>query len=102
SSRLTMSHPISLHDALPIYVTGELHPALRRVAIEAAAALRIPVVGLDLMVPDPAGETCWIIEANERPGLANHEPHPTAARFVDRSEEHTSELQSRENLVYRL
>lgn len=68
----------TLHD-----VTGELHPALRRVAIEAAAALRIPVVGLDLMVPDPAGETCWIIEANERPGLANHEPHPTAARFVD-------------------
>jgi hypothetical protein len=23
------------------------------------------------------------IEANERPGLANHEPQPTAARFVD-------------------
>jgi hypothetical protein len=24
-----------------------------------------------------------IIEANERPGLANHEPQPTAERFVD-------------------
>jgi D-alanine-D-alanine ligase-like ATP-grasp enzyme len=24
-----------------------------------------------------------IIEANERPGLANHEPQPTAKRFVD-------------------
>jgi hypothetical protein len=23
------------------------------------------------------------LEANERPGLANHEPQPTAARFVD-------------------
>ena len=23
------------------------------------------------------------IEANERPGLANHEPQPTAERFVD-------------------
>ena len=23
------------------------------------------------------------IEANERPGLANHEPHPTAQRFID-------------------
>ncbi|MCW3045035.1 MAG: Glutathione synthase, partial [Actinobacteria bacterium] len=24
-----------------------------------------------------------VIEANEQPGLANHEPRPTAARFVD-------------------
>ena len=24
-----------------------------------------------------------IIEANERPGLANHEPQPTAERFID-------------------
>jgi hypothetical protein len=24
-----------------------------------------------------------LIEANERPGLANHEPRPTAERFVD-------------------
>jgi hypothetical protein len=23
------------------------------------------------------------IEANERPGLANHEPQPTAQRFID-------------------
>jgi hypothetical protein len=23
------------------------------------------------------------IEANERPGLANHEPQPTAERFID-------------------
>jgi D-alanine-D-alanine ligase-like ATP-grasp enzyme len=38
---------------------------------------------LDLIVPDPAGEEYVIIEANERPGLANHEPQPTAERFVD-------------------
>ena len=24
-----------------------------------------------------------LIEANERPGLANHEPQPTAERFID-------------------
>jgi hypothetical protein len=24
-----------------------------------------------------------VIEANERPGLANHEPQPTAQAFVD-------------------
>ena len=27
-----------------------------------------------------------IIEANERPGLANHEPQPTVQRFVDRGD----------------
>ena len=30
-----------------------------------------------------------IIEANERPGLANHEPQPTAERFVDMLFPHT-------------
>ena len=47
------------------------------------AALEIPVVGLDFMVPDVEGSDYAIIEANERPGLANHEPQPTAERFVD-------------------
>ena len=42
-----------------------------------------PVVRLDLMVPDPTGDAYSIIEANERPGLANHDPQPTASRFVD-------------------
>jgi D-alanine-D-alanine ligase-like ATP-grasp enzyme len=64
-------------------VTDQLHPELARVAIAAAQALQIPVVGLDLMVPSIAGSEYAILEANERPGLANHEPQPTAARFVD-------------------
>ncbi len=68
----------TLHD-----VTDALSPALRAVAERAARALDIPVVGLDLLVPDPAGDEYVIIEANERPGLANHEPQPTAERFVD-------------------
>lgn len=68
----------TLHD-----VTAILSPTLRAVAERAARALKIPVVGLDLMVPDPAGDDYVIIEANERPGLANHEPQPTAERFVD-------------------
>ena len=33
--------------------------------------------------PDVDGPEHVFIEANERPGLANHEPQPTAARFVD-------------------
>jgi GNAT-family acetyltransferase (TIGR03103 family) len=64
-------------------VTDRLHPALIEVAVQAARALDIPVTGLDLMVPDPAGPDYAIIEANERPGLANHEPQPTAERFID-------------------
>jgi len=40
-------------------------------------------VGLDLLVGDVAGAEYVLIEANERPGLANHEPQPTAQRFVD-------------------
>ena len=68
----------TLHD-----VTDELSPTLRDVAERAARALGIPVVGLDLIVPDPAGDEYVFIEANERPGLANHEPQPTAERFID-------------------
>ena len=68
----------TIHD-----VTGELHPALCRAAVEAARALDIPVVGLDFMVPDVHEPAYRVIEANERPGLANHAPAPTAQRFVD-------------------
>jgi GNAT-family acetyltransferase (TIGR03103 family) len=68
----------TLHD-----VTAMLHPALAQAAVAAARALAIPVVGLDFLVPDPAGPDYVIIEANERPGLANHEPQPTAQRFID-------------------
>lgn len=68
----------TIHD-----VTDLLHPALARVAVRAARALDIPVVGFDFMVADVEGPRYAIIEANERPGLANHEPQPTAERFVD-------------------
>jgi D-alanine-D-alanine ligase-like ATP-grasp enzyme len=40
-------------------------------------------VGLDLIVESAESEDYVMIEANERPGLANHEPQPTAERFVD-------------------
>jgi GNAT-family acetyltransferase (TIGR03103 family) len=68
----------TIHD-----VTAELHPVLRDAAETAARALRIPVVGLDFLVPTPDSSEYVIIEANERPGLANHEPQPTAQRFID-------------------
>jgi GNAT-family acetyltransferase (TIGR03103 family) len=68
----------TIHD-----VTAELHPLLREAAETAARALRIPVVGLDFLVPSPDAPEYVIIEANERPGLANHDPQPTAQRFID-------------------
>jgi len=64
-------------------VTDQLHPAIAEASVRAAAALGIPVTGLDFLVPDVAGPDYVFIEANERPGLANHEPQPTAERFVD-------------------
>lgn len=64
-------------------VTERLHPVLADAAIRAARALDIPVVGLDLMVKAADQPDYVFIEANERVGLANHEPQPTAERFVD-------------------
>src|SRR5690606_41311729 len=52
-------------------------------AVGAARAIDHPVVGLDFLVPSPTAPDYVIIEANERPGLANHEPAPTAQRFID-------------------
>jgi len=68
----------TIHD-----VTETVHPALFAAAEETTRVLNIPVAGVDLMVPDLEQDTHWIIEVNERPGLANHEPQPTAERFID-------------------
>lgn len=68
----------TIHD-----VTDELHPKLAEAALAAARAIEIPVVGIDFIVPSPRTGRYAFIEANERPGLANHEPQPTAERFVD-------------------
>ncbi len=68
----------TIHD-----VTDETHKALIEAAVAAARAIEIPVTGIDLMVKSPHESDYVFIEANERPGLANHEPQPTAERFVD-------------------
>jgi len=81
---LTVRSTANLHTGGTIHdVTDELHASLRDAAVRAAKAIDIPVVGIDMIVPDPAGAEYVIIEANERPGLANHEPQPTAERFID-------------------
>lgn len=68
----------TMHD-----VTDELHPDLVQAAVAAARAVDISVTGIDMMVRSPREATYAFIEANERPGLANHEPQPTAERFID-------------------
>lgn len=68
----------TIHD-----VTGQTHPRLIEAAIRAARAIDIPVTGIDLIVKSPSEPDYVFIEANERPGLANHEPQPTAERFID-------------------
>ena len=68
----------TIHD-----VTGILHRTLVEAAVQAARAIDIPVTGIDFIVRAPTEPDYWFIEANERPGLANHEPQPTAERFID-------------------
>ena len=81
---LRVRRTANLHTGGTIHdVTAELHPALAEAAVAASEALDIPVTGLDLLVPRVDGPEHVFIEANERPGLANHEPQPTAERFID-------------------
>lgn len=68
----------TIHD-----MTSVLHPVLRDAAERASRLLEIPLVGLDFIVTAPDRPDYVVIEANERPGLANHEPQPTVERFVD-------------------
>ncbi|MDT5224116.1 MAG: hypothetical protein QOG19_1523 [Mycobacterium sp.] len=83
-TRLRVRNTANLHQGGTIHdVTAEVNPELCRVAVTAAEAIGIPVTGIDLLVPDVTGTEYAFVEANERPGLANHEPQPTAAAFVD-------------------
>ncbi|WP_310013882.1 N-acetylglutaminylglutamine synthetase [Brucella pseudogrignonensis] len=81
---ITVRKAANLHTGGTIHdVTATVHPTLVDAACKAASAIGIPVVGIDFMVKSPEKPDYVFIEANERPGLANHEPQPTAARFVE-------------------
>jgi GNAT-family acetyltransferase (TIGR03103 family) len=82
--RIRVRRTANLHTGGTIEdVTDQLHPAIAEAAVRAATALSIPVTGIDFLVPDVSGPDYVFIEANERPGLANHEPQPVVERFVD-------------------
>ncbi len=81
---LTVRRTANLHTGGTIHdVTDTTHPRLVAAAIKATRAIDIPVTGIDFMVKSVNGSDYVFIEANERPGLANHEPQPTVERFVD-------------------
>src|SRR5690606_41915013 len=84
SSRTPVTYTLSLHDALPIYDARLQRDRLAGQAVGIAAA--IPA----FVVP----------QRDQRAGL-DETVGAVGQQFV-RSEEHTSELQSRENLVCRL
>src|SRR5690606_41277291 len=93
----THLHPLSLHDALPIYANilpdpdagPEVDPKVSRYEWNFA-----PRLGLTYQ---PNDSVQWFANLSR-----SIEPaHPWAMAW-SRSEEHTSELQSRENLVCRL
>ncbi|TVR51805.1 MAG: N-acetylglutaminylglutamine synthetase [Puniceicoccaceae bacterium] len=89
---LAVRKTANLHTGGTIHdVTSRLHPKLAAAAVRAAQCLEIPVVGFDLIVPSIEGPDYAFIEANERPGLANHEPAPTAQKFIDFLFPHTAE-----------
>lgn len=84
NEHLVVRRTANLHTGGTIHdVTDDLNPVLAKVAVDAADAIGIPVTGIDLIVPSVKGEEYFFIEANERPGLANHEPRPTVQAFID-------------------
>src|SRR5690606_40971144 len=93
---------LSLHDALPIWIASTSMPtgtAMRRnfslpdvVGARMATALSVPASSLRA-----AGVALSLMGSPLRCGL--RPAGPATPRVSSRSEEHTSELQSRENLV---
>src|SRR5690606_39969093 len=90
----TQIPPLSLHDALPIYLHRLPHQPAPGAAVAAAGERRD---GGDRHRRQRPAEPRLAQLRGDRQGAHQHSPRPQA-----RSEEHTSELQSRENLVCRL
>lgn len=83
-TELQVRRTANLHTGGTIHdMTERLHPALAEAAIRGTAAIGLPVAGIDLMVTSPEEPDHVFIEVNEQPGLANHEPQPTAQRYLD-------------------
>src|SRR5690606_42051109 len=87
----TEIYTLSLHDALPILAAGAYYLAINA-ALKEDPALAVKGACFSAVFAVP-GALTWLF-GGRRPG--------DWAMYAIRSEEHTSELQSRENLVCRL
>src|SRR5690606_41497698 len=85
--------PLSLHDALPI--SGSCLAQL------GGGAHSLHRLGVRLLRPEPAA-VCRAVQAEEADSVWLARAFYVWISVYNRSEEHTSELQSRENLVCRL
>src|SRR5690606_41340187 len=94
----TAIFPLSLHDALPIYSSSPIRSGRSRL-------MRRPMSHADAVVTasvsDPASISNTVSPSGVGPRSTTVKQMPLQA-IDPRSEEHTSELQSRENLVCRL
>src|SRR5690606_42071741 len=86
--------PLSLHDALPIFSpsVGRMASASERATLSVGP----PAAKGTIILMGRSGYSAWAAPA------AKSAPVVNSTDSVRRSEEHTSELQSRENLVCRL
>src|SRR5690606_41596996 len=91
-SRLAYAFNLSLHDALPISEERE---------VPVVGDQRIPV-RLDLLPRPIADLLLDVVRGGDGELDLEHHPQRTDRHLRRRSEEHTSELQSREKLVCRL
>src|SRR5690606_41678724 len=89
-------HPPSLHDALPIFLTGS-QAELGTLNIRNTAE----ITGFNAF-PEPLAYGDPIITRGRLTLTPDFNNSTNLPLYLERSEEHTSELQSRENLVCRL
>src|SRR5690606_42096158 len=88
----TEIYTLSLHDALPIYISD----TVRYNIVGTVIVLAVVIVSFVIFIKTKFGRHVWDKFKLKMPVLG-----PVISK-VARSEEHTSELQSRENLVCRL
>src|SRR5690606_42093466 len=101
-SATTKIYTLSLHDALPISDMGEVNRAYQNDHVSLQANIKVRLTTTD---ENGVEHTDLVSTTVGRAILADILPKGLSFDYVNltlRSEEHTSELQSRENLVCRL
>src|SRR5690606_41219293 len=98
AAAVSQIHALSLHDALPIYEQHVHRTAVRCVELHRVGQADECAGGLLQTLDAAVGNGNALAEAGGAEAFAREQ----AVEHVTRSEEHTSELQSRENLVCRL